>query len=526
MFLNLKRSFLGITLGFVFLAALIIFLGTTTYQLSQTGTTRTVELSTRLLPALESLAGMQEATLKYNLTILEFVLAKDEDAMGRKTTAAAGFRADIDQRANDLARLVDAPEGRAMLEHFRASLKDYDSAAASLQKALKANDFDEAMKTLDGSVSHNYQAVEADLGQLSRYVFKLSSVNGAATNAILQRNLRLTVILSGSIAFVALVAVGAVQWISRRASRQLAHLSDELTILADDICSKAEGFSTGSETLSAGASRQASSLEETAASLQEIASVTSQNANGAETARELAAATSSAADASAADMAEMSKAMDGIKSASTSISKIISTIDEIAFQTGILALNAAVEAARAGQAGGGFAVVADEVRNLAKSSADAARETAARIDDCIQKSNRGFEVSTKIADSLSAMVEKSHRVDELVSKIAATSKDQSSTLDQLKESFGEINKVTQTTAAQADESAAAARDMSIEIASLRENTAKLKAFMGLDAADAHPAEATQAVAVAEAPEPKPLRAAPIVRYNGNGSSVHHNGRAF
>jgi methyl-accepting chemotaxis protein len=477
--LNLKRAFLGITLGFAFFAALILVLGTTAFQLSRTGTARSSELSERLLPALESLSGIQEATLKYNLTNLEFVVARDEETMARKNAAAAGFRKDIDRNSAQLAERVNSPEARELQDRFAGALKAYDVASAHLQTAIKANDFDEAMKVLDGDMNKNNRSVEAALTDLSQYVFTLSAENGHATKEILERNLRITLVLSAVIAALALLSVCAVQWVSLRVGRRLKELSDSLSHLADDIFGKAEGFSSASVKLSEGASRQAASLEETSASLEEMSKVTSQNAADAVRTKTLAAHTRAAADTSAGDMDQMTGAMDEIKTASTSISKIISTIDEIAFQTNILALNAAVEAARAGEAGAGFAVVADEVRSLAQRSAQAARETANRIEDSIKKSNRGVEISAKIAGSLGEMVQKSREVDALVSAIAEASQEQCAGIDELKQAVGQISEVTQSAAGHADESASGARELNHQTASLRETVDSLNAFVGL-----------------------------------------------
>jgi methyl-accepting chemotaxis protein len=492
--LNLKRAFLGITLGFAFLAVLIMVLGTTAFQLSRVGTARSAELSERLLPALESLAGLQEATLKYNLTNLEFVVARDEETMARKIAAAGTYRQEIDRDAADLGKRVDSPEARGLLDKLSTALKAYDAAAANLQKALKASDFDEAMKVLDGDMNKDNLAVEAALSDLGSFVFKLSEGNGRATQDILVRNLRITLGLSAVIAVLALASVCTVQWLSQRVSRRLKDLSDSLSRLADDIFGRAEGFSSTSAMLSDGASRQAASLEETSASLEEMAKATSQNALDAGKTKVLAAQTRAAADASAGDMAQMTRAMDEIKAASTSISKIIGTIDEIAFQTNILALNAAVEAARAGEAGAGFAVVADEVRSLAQRSAQAARETANRIEDSIAKSNKGVEISSKIAGSLGEMVQKSREVDTLVSAIASASQEQSSGIGELKQAVGQISEVTQSSAGNADESATGARELNEQTSSLRETVESLNAFVGLRSRETSAKAATRPAA--------------------------------
>src|SRR6185436_17915358 len=144
----------------------------------------------------------------------------------------------------------------------------------------------------------------------------------------------------------------------------------------------------------------------------------------AATAKTLAGETRSAAESGNDDMTAMREAMDAIKTSSRDIAKIIKTIDEIAFQTNLLALNAAVEAARAGESGAGFAVVAEEVRNLAQRSAQAARETTAKIEDSIKKSERGVVLNGKVASGLREIATKARQVDDLVAEIATASTEQ------------------------------------------------------------------------------------------------------
>jgi len=117
-------------------------------------------------------------------------------------------------------------------------------------------------------------------------------------------------------------------------------------------------------------------------------------------------------------MAEMKKAMDAIKASSDGISKIIKTIDEIAFQTNILALNAAVEAARAGEAGAGFAVVADEVRSLAQRFGPIFQRISRQNRRSASQTEHGVAISAKVARSLNEIVEKARKVDALVAEIA------------------------------------------------------------------------------------------------------------
>lgn len=476
--LNLKRAFLAITLGFVFLAILIVALGGTTFQLSRTGAARSAELSERLLPALQDLAQLQESALKYNLANLEFVTGRDEETQARKLALAKAERTRIDRHATSLARRIDSPETSAPQQKFAAALKEYDAAVTRLQAALKASNFEEAMKILDVDVARHNTAMEAALGALSRVVFELSSHNGQATHTILERNLQLSLVLCSVIAALALVSVGAVQWVSRRVSRRFGELSTALGSEAADVLAKAGGFNATSTRLADSASQQAAALEETSSSLEEMSGVTRRNAESAANASQLAREARGAADAGAASMTRMIGAMDGIKSSSAEIAKIIKTIDEIAFQTNILALNAAVEAARAGDAGLGFAVVADEVRALAQRSAAASRETAGKIEAAQSKSEEGARISAEVSQILTQVVARVRKMDELVGEIATASREQSQGIDQVSKAVAQMDGIVQANAAGAEESASAAEALSAQAGEVQQLVASLRDLVG------------------------------------------------
>ena len=274
---------------------------------------------------------------------------------------------------------------------------------------------------------------------------------------------------------IALVlGVGAAWVITSSIVKVLTGTAESLSEGSDQVASASGQISSSSQSLAEGASEQAASLEETSASLEEIASMTKRNAENALSAKDLSSETRQAAETGSANMQEMNHAMADIQSASSNIAKIIKTIDEIAFQTNILALNAAVEAARAGEAGAGFAVVADEVRNLAQRSAQAAKETAEKIEDSIAKSANGVAISGKVTESLNQIVTKARQVDELVAEIATASREQSQGIDQVNTAVTQMDKVTQTNAASAEESASASEELTAQAATLRELVADLQ----------------------------------------------------
>jgi len=344
-----------------------------------------------------------------------------------------------------------------------------------------------------------------------------SSVKGSTTAAgsltIASTTMIVGLILAGifGIALAVLLTHGI--------TKILTTISNALDDGSNQVVSAAAQVAASSQSLAEGASEQASSLEETSASLEEMSSMTKRNADNTRKANELAKEARDAADRGVGDMQTMAIAMDAIKVSSDDIAKIIKTIDEIAFQTNILALNAAVEAARAGEAGMGFAVVADEVRNLAQRCAQAAKETSGKIEGAIVKTSQGVAISSKVAQTLNDIVTKARQVDELVTEVANASREQTDGITQINMAVGQMDKVTQSNAANAEESAAAAEELNSQAEVMKQSVAELLQLVGGKSAAAE----ISAVSVRSAKQvyaamPPSKRLAPTTfsKVNGNG----------
>src|SRR5215472_16154004 len=169
--------------------------------------------------------------------------------------------------------------------------------------------------------------------------------------------------------------------------------------------------------------------------------------------------------------------MRDITASSEKISKIVKSIDKIAFQTNILALNAAVEAARAGEAGLGFAVVADEVRNLAHRAAEAAKNTSDLIEDSIAKSNQGAARLQEVADVIRIITESAVGVKTQVDEVKASNQEQTHGIEQIAKAVAQMDQITQTTAATAEEGASASEELSAQANVLNDVALRLRTLV-------------------------------------------------
>ncbi len=335
-----------------------------------------------------------------------------------------------------------------------------------------------------------------------------------------------TKVMIGLVLVIA-ASIGCALLIVRSINKVLSTTSQSLTQGSLQVASASGQVSSASQSLAEGSSEQAASLEEISSSLEELSSTTKHNASNAGSAKVSADEARTAAERGSSEMQRMQQAMEAIRQSSADISKILKTIDEIAFQTNILALNAAVEAARAGEAGAGFAVVADEVRSLAQRCAVAAKETAEKISEATTRSEQGVELSNQVAACLTQILEKARHVDTLVAEVSTASTEQSSGIDQINTAISQLDKVTQSNAATAEETASASEELNAQSEELRFAAVQLAALVGLSTEHAtapaekrvekaHPASAEHAPSTAHAlPPAKGNNRRPMLKLNGS-----------
>ena len=382
----------------------------------------------------------------------------------------------------EVKKLVDAdPELTEAERRQVASLRSfYEEYVAGFLKVAdqvradasitpqRANTLMEANK----EAIHNFETALATIAKRNMETFAQMAEHGLA-KARLARTVLLLTFLGG---VMLIVAVG--YYMFRAITLPLNRVAQDLGEGAGQVALVAGQIAEGSQYLAEGSAEQAAAIEETSASLEEMASMTRRNADNAGEADTLMREAGLVVGQANASMVELTESMAQISKASEDTSKIVKTIDEIAFQTNLLALNAAVEAARAGEAGAGFAVVADEVRNLAMRAAQAAKDTAGLIDDTVKRVKAGSALVAKTNDEFAQVATSTEKVGSLVSEITLASKEQAQGISQTSKAMGEMDAVVQRVAGSSQESASAAEGLEAQTVIMTEMINNLLALLG------------------------------------------------
>jgi methyl-accepting chemotaxis protein len=399
--------------------------------------------------------------------------------LGDAKESAAQFRAfeiadsEVHGAAAQLLALLESDTDRSRLRSYEEAISGFEKISSQAKAGVDRNAPQEAAAVLRTSRSLTEAAVQSAV-ELKRS--QRESIDVALENI---RSMNRQSRWMELAAFGGLFGLGLVLWfIVRRLVCHLKQVSRDVSQGSSEVSGAASQISSASETLAQNASHQAAFLEESSAAIEEVTSVSRRNAENSESASRFMSRVDNDVAEANSSLDLMVGSMRDISASSEKVAKIIRVIEEIAFQTNILALNAAVEAARSGEAGMGFAVVADEVRNLAHRSAQAAKDTAALIEESIQHSQLGHTRFEAVAAATRNITQSAASVKTLVAEVSLGSQEQARGIEQIAATIRKLQQLTQSTAAGAEEGASSSQELNAQACSLQDAVGFLRSEIG------------------------------------------------
>jgi methyl-accepting chemotaxis protein len=481
-----------IVAGFITLFLIALLLGALSLWRVVDINRNVVVLATNSVPSVVSLNRIIQNNMAGRRIVRQCVV---DAAEGEKSTAAAeaAFAAvtkEGDKLRDEYMPLILNSQERQLFSTASATRDKLNAAASDVLSRVSAGDLEAARSAMRGGMD------AADQECMDRFNECIEYNIGVAQSQVDSARSKVTksFILIGAALALALLLASLLGWsVIQSTVRALRAVSSSLEGSAAQTATASGQLASVSQALAAGCSEQGSSVAQTSAALEEMSTMIRSTADNASRAKDLANQARTAAETGSRTMVAMNEAMTAIEVSSAEVAKIVKNIDEIAFQTNILALNAAVEAARAGEAGAGFAVVADEVRSLAQRSAAAARETAEKIEAAIANSRHGSASCSRVGESLTEIAEKVTAADSLVAEIATAAREQTHGIKQIGMAMTQMDGVTRSNAARAEESSSAATELNSQAHLMQDSVDFLRSLVtsGGQAAgrDARPAVA-------------------------------------
>jgi len=498
---------------------------------------------------LGEMGDMMQLFQRQRVNLRDAIMTGDGDRYGKRLKELEGDLAKIEE---SFQKTLLTDKGKEVYKAYKDANAAYDVIGEKVLALVSAGKLKEAETLMRGDGAPAQTKVNEALEALQGLKLKLAKESAEANSALASSatNLMIGIIVVGVIFGI---ATGIVM--TRAITRPLTRFGEVLEAVAggdlsihSDIQTKDElgqmseilnstisnlresmlqvqesamaistasgEISMGNTDLSRRTEEQAASLEETASSMEQITSNVNQTADNAKSANTESTKARQVATDGGAAVTQVIAAMEAINQSSAKINEIIGVVDEIAFQTNLLALNAAVEAARAGEQGRGFAVVAAEVRNLAKRSADAAKEIKGLIRESVAKSMDGNKVAAHAGETIAEVVNNVQRVTSLVSEIANATQEQSTGLNEINKAVVSMDEVTQQNAALVEEAAAAAESLDAQAHALTEIVGRFRTGVEVRRTAAAPKARTT---VSAHPAPKAAK-------NGHAALKHASAR--